>query len=66
MCIRDRYSADEGKSELYNLAEDFTQTNNIIAENIDTARDIHGHLLKFMKDTNVPAYLQKPREQLKI
>ena len=60
------YSGDEGRSELYNLVRDLAQTNNIIGENIDTAKDIHDHLLKFMKDTNVPTYLQKPREQLRV
>ena len=59
------YSPDDGRSELYNLKSDPNQLKNVIATHLHEAREIHQLLVKFMKETNVPDRLQKPRLELR-
>ena len=60
------YSMDEGMSELYDLSADPSQNDNVISKNIETSREIHDYLIKFMRETNVPSGLLDPRLQLRI
>lgn len=60
------YSQDVGKSMLFDLSIDPEQKQNIIYERQDVAREIHQRLVKFMRDTNVPEYLLKPRLDLRF
>ncbi len=60
------YSHEPGMSELYNLARDPRQENNIISKEFGKAKDIHEYLIKFMRDTNVPSGLMKPRMELSL
>ena len=58
------FSVEPGMSELYHLPSDPGQEKNIIGDNADTARDVHGFLVKFMRDTGVAESLMKPRLEL--
>ena len=60
------YSVDPGLSQLYHLPSDPLQQSNVIEENPDLARQVHERLVKFMKDTNIPGALAKPRTELRI
>ena len=60
------YSVEPGMSELYHLPSDPGQSKNVIGENADTARDVHGFLVKFMKDTGVADSLVNPRLELRL
>ena len=60
------YSMDEGMSELYNLANDPAQENNIISGNLGVAKEIHRYLLKFMRETGVSDHLLKPRQEFRL
>ena len=58
------FSPGDDRSELYDLASDPAQAKNVIAENADAARDVHGMLVKFMRDTNLPEALVRSRREL--
>ena len=60
------YSVDPGLSELYDLRVDPKQKKNVINENEATARKLHGLLIRFMKETEVPAHLLEPRMELRL
>ncbi len=60
------HSVSEGLSELYHLPSDPAQNQNVIFDNPQVARDIHQYLVKFMRDTNLPEALLKPRLELRI
>ena len=60
------HSVGEGLSELYHLPSDPAQNKNVISDNPQVARDIHQYLVKFMRDTNLPESLLKPRLELRI
>ncbi len=60
------YSDEEGRSELYNLKSDPSQLNNIISAEAETAKDVHRLLVEFMRETNLPDRLIKPRLDLHI
>jgi arylsulfatase A-like enzyme len=60
------YSPLEGVSQLYNLSADPTQANNVIETHLDVARELHQMLVKFMRETEVPDRLLKPRLELRI
>jgi arylsulfatase A-like enzyme len=60
------YSTDEGMSELYNLANDPAQENNIISGNLGVAKEVHRYLLKFMRETGVSDHLLKPRQEFRL
>ena len=60
------YSTDEGRSELFNLKSDPKQLNNVIETHLDEAKEVHKLLIDFMRKTNVPDRLLKPRLELRI
>ncbi len=60
------YSTDEGMSELYNLANDPAQENNIISGNLEVAKEVHQYLLEFMRETGVSEHLLKPRQEFRL
>ena len=59
------YSPPEGLSELYNLSSDPNQLKNVIGAHTDDAREIHQLLVKFMRETEVPDRILKPRLELR-
>ena len=60
------YSPLEGVSKLYNLTTDPTQANNVIEKHMEVAGELHQMLVGFMRETEVPERLQKPRLELRI
>jgi arylsulfatase A-like enzyme len=60
------YSPDEGFSKLYDLSIDPKQTDNIISNQPDIAKELHLCLVKFMRDTMVSEYLLKPRLEIRL
>ena len=58
------YSIEAGASELYNLTSDPSQQQNVIASRPEVAKELHGLLIKFMQDTNVPIRFLDPRLNL--
>ena len=58
--------APEGNSELYNLAADPQQQRNLIGHKREVEKDLHYYPVKFMKDTNLPGHLMRPRSELPI
>jgi arylsulfatase A-like enzyme len=60
------YSVEPGMSELYHLPSDPKQEKNVIAANVDTAKGIHGYLVKFMHEIKLPEHLVKPRLELRL
>ena len=59
------YSPD-GESELYCLASDPGQERNAIGANPEIAREIHGYLKKFMRDTYLADHLASARSDLRL
>ena len=60
------YSMDEGMSELFDLESDPGQQSNVISSHPENARELHGYLVKFMRDTGVPASLLEGRLELRV
>jgi arylsulfatase A-like enzyme len=60
------YSPEEGQSKLYDLSLDPGQQKDIISDQPDIGKELHQYLVKFMRDTHVPADLLKPRLELCI
>lgn len=60
------YSLDEGISELYRISSDPGQQNNVIGSNVDVAMRVHEYLVEFMRKTNLPERLLKPRLELRL
>ena len=60
------YTTEEGRSQLYHLPTDPGQERNVISDNIDLACGIHQRLVQFMRDTNLPERLMRPRLDLKM
>ena len=60
------FSFEPGMSELYHLASDPGQQNNVIHEKPEVAKELHQYLVKFMRDTNVASALIRPREELRL
>ena len=60
------FSLEPGMSELFHLASDPGQQNNVIHEKPDVAKELHQYLVKFMRDTNVASALIRPREELRL
>jgi arylsulfatase A-like enzyme len=58
------YSQEKGQSKLYDLSLDPGQQKDIISDQPDIGKELHQHLVKFMRDTHVPEYLLKPRLEL--
>ena len=60
------YSMDEGMSELYELSADPRQHRDLIHDRPEVAKELHGLLVKFMRETGVPDGLLKPRLEIRI
>jgi len=60
------YDTEPGGSELYNMLSDPGQEKNVISQHPDVARELHQLLIKFMRETNVPARLLEPRLELRL
>jgi len=59
------YAVEPGLSELFHLSTDPKQEKNVIPQDPAVARELHQQLVKFMRETNVPALLLKPRLELR-
>ena len=60
------YSADAGMSELFHLESDPGQLTDVLAGHTDIATELHGHLARFMEETNLPPHLTEPRLELRL
>ena len=60
------YSMDEGMSELYELSTDPRQQRDLIHDRPEVAKELHGLLVKFMRETGVPHGLLNPRLEIRI
>ena len=60
------FSADPGMSELFHLESDPNQLTDVLAGHADIAKELHAHLVQFMKDTNLPQHLIEPRMELRL
>lgn len=60
------YDTAEGGSELYNLQDDPGQEHDVIDHNRDVAKELHGLLLKHLRETNVEDRLIEPRKELRL
>ena len=60
------YSPDPGVSQLYNLASDPQQLDNVIESHLDKAREMHRMLVEFMRENEVPERLLQPRLELRM
>ncbi|MBA7584168.1 hypothetical protein ES708_26121 [subsurface metagenome] len=59
------YAVEPGLSELFYLSSDPKQEKNVINEHPEVARELHQQLVKFLRETNVPKLLLKPRLELR-
>ena len=59
------YAVEPGVSELFHLSSDPKQKRNVIDEHTEVAQELHQQLVKFLRETNVPASLLKPRLELR-
>ena len=60
------YSTEPGVSQLYNLSADPNQLDNVIERHFDVAGDIHRLLVEFLRETEVPERLLRPRLELRL
>ncbi len=60
------YSPEPGVSQLYNLNTDPHQLDNVIERHLDLAGELHKLLVEFMRETEVPERLLKPRLELRM
>jgi len=60
------YSTDPGVSQLYNLESDPQQQHNVIGTHTHEAKELHRFLVEFMRETDVPDPLLKPRLELRV
>ena len=60
------YSPEPGVSQLYNLNADPHQLDNVIEGDMDFAGELHKLLVEFMRETEVPERLLKPRLELRM
>ena len=60
------YSPEPGVSQLYNLASDPYQLDNVIERHMDEAGEIHRLLVEFMRGNEVPERLLQPRLELRM
>ena len=60
------YSPDAGVSQLYDLASDPRQLDNVIERYIDEAGELHRLLVEFMRENEVPERLLRPRLELRM
>ena len=59
------YAVEPGVSELYHLSSDPKQEKNVITQHPEVAQELHQRLVKFLRETNVPTLLLKPRLELR-
>jgi len=59
------YAVEPGVSELFHLSSDPKQEKNVIDEHTEVAQELHQQLVKFLRETNVPTLLLKPRLELR-
>jgi len=59
-------SMDAGTSTLHDLEADPVQERDVIGEHPDIARELHGHLVAFLRETEVPERLLAPRLHLDV
>ncbi len=59
------YATEPGMSKLYYLSSDPKQAKNVITEHPEVAKELHQQLVKFLRETNVPTLLPKPRLELR-
>lgn len=59
------YAVEPGVSELFHLSPDPKQEKNVITQHPEVARELHQQLVKFLRETNVPKFLLKPRLELR-
>jgi len=60
------YSQDPGASQLFNLASDPQQLDNVIESHLDRALEMHRMLVEFMRENEVPERLLQPRLELRL
>lgn len=60
------YTTEPETCELYNLKSNPEQTNNIISDNHDIARELHQLFVDFMHETHVPERMFQPRAELHL
>ena len=60
------FSMDEGMSELFDLDADPTQETSVIVANVETSRELHRQLLRFMRDTDASPHLIDTRRELRL
>lgn len=60
------YSPDPGVSQLFNLASDPQQLDNVIESHVDRAQEMHRMLVDFMRENEVPERLLQPRLKLRL
>ena len=60
------FSVDEGKSEPFDMESDPRQGSNLTSRRPEVAKELHEYLVQFMRETNVPSGLVKPRLDLRI
>ena len=60
------YSPEPGVSQLYDLAADPHQLDNVIEKYMDVAGEIHRLLVEFMRETEVPGRLLQSRLELRM
>ena len=60
------YSPDPGGSQLYDLASDPQQLDNVIESHLDRAQEMHRMLVEFMLENEVPERLLQPRLELRL
>ncbi len=60
------YGTEDTVPELYDLAADPGQEDNLVTNHTDVAKELHQYLVQFMRETRVPEYLQKPRLEIRI
>ena len=60
------HSMDAGMSELYDLTADPGQQHNIASDRPEVAKELHRHLVRFIRETNVAPHLIEPRLELRL
>ena len=60
------YSPLPGVSQLYNLGTDPSQQDNVTEAKMDVASELHQRLVRFMRETEVPDRLLRPRLELRL
>ena len=59
------YAVEPGVSELFHLSSDPKQEKDVLNEHPEVAQELHQLLVKFLRETNVPSPILKPRLELR-